>query len=95
MVGGVSGSSIGWLPWRAARRLGRGAPPRHQAAAQIGLTATAWPGSTPIPPFARLAEARAFAGREKLTLTRLIEEGLALRLRQDKRPLAADGLMPT
>jgi hypothetical protein len=36
-----------------------------------------------------LAEAKAFAGREKLTLTRLIEEGLALRLRQDRRPSAA------
>lgn len=29
-----------------------------------------------------LAEAKALAAREKLTLTRLIEEGLALRLRQ-------------
>ncbi len=36
-----------------------------------------------------LAEAKAFAGREKLTLTRLIEEGLALRLRQGMRPSAA------
>lgn len=36
-----------------------------------------------------LAEAKAFAGREKLTLTRLIEEGLALRLRQHQRPSAA------
>jgi hypothetical protein len=29
-----------------------------------------------------IAEAKAFAARERLTLTRLIEEGLALRLRQ-------------
>ena len=36
-----------------------------------------------------LAEAKAFAGREKLTLTRLIEEGLALRLRQHQRPSTA------
>ncbi len=36
-----------------------------------------------------LAEAKAFAGREKLTLTRLIEEGLALRLREHQRPSAA------
>jgi hypothetical protein len=36
-----------------------------------------------------LAEAKALASREKLTLTRLIEEGLALRLRQHQRPSAA------
>jgi len=36
-----------------------------------------------------LAEAKAFAGRERLTLTRLIEEGLALRLRQHQRPSTA------
>lgn len=33
-----------------------------------------------------LAEAKALAGRETVTLTRLIEEGLALRLRQHQRP---------
>lgn len=38
-----------------------------------------------------LAEAKAFAARDKLSLTRLIEEGLALRLRQAKQPAAADG----
>lgn len=36
-----------------------------------------------------LAEAKALAGREKVTLTRLIEEGLALRLRQHQRPSTA------
>lgn len=35
-----------------------------------------------------LTEAKALAAREKLTLTRLIEEGLALRLRQQQLPLA-------
>jgi len=38
-----------------------------------------------------LAEAKAFAARDKLTLTRLIEEGLALRLRQARQPATAAG----
>jgi len=41
-----------------------------------------------------LAEAKAFAGWETLTLTRLIEEGLALRLRQGQRPSAAAQAFP-
>lgn len=38
-----------------------------------------------------LAEAKAQAARERLTLTRLIEEGLALRLRQGCPPAPAPG----
>lgn len=41
-----------------------------------------------------LAEAKALAAREKLTLTRLIEEGLALRLRQQRQPSAARNRLP-
>lgn len=37
----------------------------------------------------RRPSSKAFAGREKLTLTRLIEEGLALRQRQHQRPSTA------
>ena len=41
-----------------------------------------------------LADAKALAAREKLTLTRLIEEGLALRLRQHRRQLAPAACLP-
>ncbi|MEI8252157.1 MAG: hypothetical protein WCF98_13400 [Synechococcus sp. ELA057] len=41
-----------------------------------------------------LAEAKALAAREKLTLTRLIEEGLALRLRQRQPASTSVGRLP-
>ena len=41
-----------------------------------------------------LAEAKALAASEKLTLTRLIEEGLALRLLQNRRAAAAHTPVP-
>lgn len=40
-----------------------------------------------------LSEAKALAAREKLTLTRRIEEGLALRLR-GQRPMSAPACVP-
>ncbi|KEF43340.1 MAG: hypothetical protein ER33_00935 [Cyanobium sp. CACIAM 14] len=41
-----------------------------------------------------LAEAKAQAARERLTLTRLIEEGLALRLRQGAAPATGVAARP-
>ena len=41
-----------------------------------------------------LTEAKALAAREKLTLTRLIEEGLALRLHQHQRPMSPATRLP-
>lgn len=41
-----------------------------------------------------LTEAKALAAREKLTLTKLIEEGLALRLHQHQRPISRATCLP-
>jgi hypothetical protein len=41
-----------------------------------------------------LAEAKALAARHRLSLTRLIEEGLALRLRQSQQPGSSGHRLP-
>ncbi len=40
-----------------------------------------------------LADAKALVARERLTLTRFMEEGLALRLRRSSAPLEAAGIL--